>query len=207
MFGPSADFARPVPVTAAIAAADWLLLAGDETALPAIGTLIESLPPGTRAVAYIEVADAGEEQRFDTRGDVTVHWLRRDGVPAGHAGLLAGAVRQAAFPAGTMFAWLGGEAGAVRAIRRHLIGERGVDRRSIEFAGYWRTRLTQDDAPTEADLADARELLALATDAPTPQPVDDAPEVRPAREAAGATSRPLRRAASTGRTSQVARLG
>ena len=46
---------------------DWYLLAGDETALPAIGRRLEELPAGTRALVVIEVADAGEEQRFETR--------------------------------------------------------------------------------------------------------------------------------------------
>ena len=159
MFGPSAEFARPVPITAEIAAADRLLIAGDEAALPAIGTLIESLPPGARATAYVEVHDAAEEQRLDTHGDVTVHWPHR---ASGES--LAGAVRAAPFPEGRVFAWLGGEAGTVREIRRHLVGERGLDRRSIEFTGYWRRRLTQDDAPTEEDLADAQELVARATE-------------------------------------------
>ncbi|MEV0778957.1 SIP domain-containing protein [Streptomyces sp. NPDC050428] len=70
------------------------------------------------------------------------------------------AVRGAAFPAGSVFARLGGEASTVRALRRHLVGERGLDRRSVHFTGYWRRTLTQDDAPTESDLAEARERLA-----------------------------------------------
>lgn len=170
MFGPSAYFAEPVP----LGTTDWMLLAGDESALPAIGTIIEALPTGARAVAYVEVRDASEEQRFESAGEVTVHWLHRaasagngsagegsarEGA-AGEGGALVAAVRAAAFPAGSMYAWLGGEAGAVRALRRHLVGERGLDKRSIHFTGYWRRRLTHDDAPTEADLAEARERLA-----------------------------------------------
>lgn len=162
MFGPSADFARPVPLAASIAAADWLLLAGDESALPAIGTLVEALPPGHRAVAFVEVRDAAEEQPLHTRGELTVHWLHRGAAPAGRTDLLVRAVRAARLPEGRMFAWLAGEAGAVRALRRHLVDERGVPKRAIDFSGYWRVRLTQDDAPTEADLADAAELLARA---------------------------------------------
>ncbi|MFI0731183.1 siderophore-interacting protein [Streptomyces sp. NPDC021225] len=158
MFGPSAAFARPVP----LGEADWTLLAGDESALPAIGTLIEALPEGARAVAYIEVADAAEEQRFTTAGEVEVHWLHRNGRPTGGGGSLLDAVRSAAFPPGSVFAWLAGEAGAVRSLRRHLVGERGIDRRSIDFTGYWRLKLTQDDAPTEEDLAEARERVADA---------------------------------------------
>ncbi|MFF3753165.1 siderophore-interacting protein [Streptomyces sp. NPDC002018] len=157
MFGPSAHFAVPVP----LGTADWMLLAGDETALPAIGTLVEALPRGARAVVYAEVRDAAEEQRFETAGDVTVHWLHRGQAPAGHGPLVA-AVRSAVFPAGSVVAWLAGEAGVVRALRRHLVGERGLDRRSVLFTGYWRVALTQDDAPTEADLAEARERLADA---------------------------------------------
>nr|WP_188296427.1 SIP domain-containing protein [Streptomyces sp. CBMA156] len=70
------------------------------------------------------------------------------------------AVRSAGLPAGRPFAWLAGEAGAVRALRRHLVEERGVPKASIDFTGYWRHRLTQDDAPTAEDLADAQERLA-----------------------------------------------
>jgi NADPH-dependent ferric siderophore reductase len=162
MFGPSSNFARPIPIGASIGAFDWLLLAGDETALPAIGTLIESLPAGARAVAYIEVSDAAEEQRFDTRGEVTVHWVHRGKILARRSDVLVEAVRGAKFPSGSVFAWLAGESGAVRALRRHLVNERGVEKRSIDFAGYWRPKLTQDDAPTEEDVTDAQELMAHA---------------------------------------------
>ncbi|MFD5114052.1 siderophore-interacting protein [Streptomyces sp. NPDC058220] len=158
MFGPSAYFATPVPV----GTTDWMLLAGDETALPAIGTLVEALPEGARAVVFVEVLDAAEEQRFETAGDVTVHWLHRGAAPAGSGGPLAAAVRAAVFPEGSVLAWLAGEAGAVRTLRRHLVEERGLGKRAVHFAGYWRLALTQDDAPTEADLAEARERLAEA---------------------------------------------
>lgn len=155
MFGPSAYFAEPVP----LGTTDWMLLAGDESALPAIGTIVEALPEGARAVAYVEVWDGAEEQRFESAGEVTVHWLHR-AASTGDGSPLVEAVRAAEFPAGSAFAWLGGEAGAVRALRRHLVGERGLDRRSVHFTGYWRRSLTQDDAPTEADLAEARERSA-----------------------------------------------
>lgn len=149
MVGPSSAYARPLP------AADWLLLAGDETALPAIGTLLESLPAGARAVVYAEVADEAEEQVLTSPGEVTVHWVHRD-----RGEQLVDAVRGAVLPAGSGAAWLAGEAGAVRALRRHLVEERGLPKGAVEFSGYWRERLTQDDAPTEEDLAWAKERAA-----------------------------------------------
>ena len=155
MFGPSAYFAEPVP----LGTTDWTLLAGDASALPAIGTIVEALPAGARALVYVEVWDAAEEQRLASAGEVTVRWLHRSPA-AGEVPSLVEAVRGAQFPAGSVFAWLGGEAGAVRALRRHLLGERGVDRRSVHFTGYWRRGLTHDDAPTETDLAEARQRLA-----------------------------------------------
>ncbi|MDG4863703.1 siderophore-interacting protein [Streptomyces sp. T-3] len=158
MFGPSAYFAKPLP----LGSTDWTLLAGDETALPALGTIIEALPEGARAVAFIEVADAAEQQRFETRGDLTVHWLHRDGTPPGRSDVLLEALRTEDFPEGSVYAWLAGESGVVRALRRHLVDDRGIAKRSVDFTGHWRLRLTQDDAPTEADLADAAELLAQA---------------------------------------------
>lgn len=160
MFGPSPDYVRPVPLATSVAASDWLLLAGDETALPAIGALVETLPADARAVAYIEVDNPAEEQRLTTRGQLAVHWLHRNGVPAGRGDLLTEAVRAADFPPGKVFAWLAGEAGVVRTLRRHLVDERGVDKRSIDFTGHWRHTLSQDDNPTAEDLAEAQERLA-----------------------------------------------
>lgn len=151
MVGPSSAYARPLPE------AGHLLLAGDESALPAIGTILEALPAGARATVCAEVADAAEEQRFDSAAEVTVRWVHRDGGES-----LLDAVRSAALPGEGVAGWLAGEAGTVRALRRHLVEERGLPRSAVEFSGYWRRALTQDDAPTEEDLAWARERAADA---------------------------------------------
>ncbi|MFQ3556630.1 siderophore-interacting protein [Streptomyces gramineus] len=160
MVGPSALYAGPASLTDSIASADWLLIAGDETALPAIGTLLEALPERVRAEVYIEVADQTAQQTFRTAGDVTLYWLHRGGIPAGRSDALIDAVRGAEFPPGRPFAWLAGEAGVVRTLRRHLVNDRGFDKRAIDFSGYWRVKLTQDDAPTAEDMAEAQERLA-----------------------------------------------
>ncbi|MFJ1899321.1 siderophore-interacting protein [Streptomyces sp. NPDC088115] len=149
MVGPSSAYARPLP------RAGHLLLAGDESALPAIGTILEALPAGARATVCAEVADAAEEQRFDSAAEVTVCWVHRD-----RGGSLLDAVRSAELPRGGTAGWLAGEAGTVRALRRHLVEERGLPRSAVEFSGYWRRALTQDDAPTQEDLEWAAERAA-----------------------------------------------
>ncbi|WP_245930279.1 SIP domain-containing protein [Allonocardiopsis opalescens] len=170
MFGPSPYFARPVRLLASVRAADWLLIAGDETALPAIAAILEQRDPATPALAFIEVAGPEDELPPAAKGTAEVRWLHRGSVPPGRADLLPEAVRAAEFPPGRPFAWLAGEAGTVRTLRRHLIGERGLDRASIEFTGHWRLRLSQDDAPTEDDLAEARERVAAAEAAASAPP-------------------------------------
>ncbi|MEW2067378.1 siderophore-interacting protein [Streptomyces sp. NPDC007346] len=151
MVGPSSLYARPLPEVAS------MLLAGDETALPAIATVLEALPAATRAVVYAEVADAGEELELPAAaGGAEVRWIHRD-----RGGSLLEAVRGAgAALDGVDAAWVAGEASAVRALRRHLVEERRLPKGSVEFSGYWRRALTQDDAPTEEDLAWAAERAA-----------------------------------------------
>ncbi|WP_328444420.1 siderophore-interacting protein [Amycolatopsis sp. NBC_00438] len=142
-YGPDALYRRPLP------SGDVVLLAGDETAIPAVWSLLSEVD---NAVVFLEVPDEAEEQPMP--GDV--RWLHRDGAP--HGTKLLEAVREAKVD-GSAGAWLAGEAGTVRALRRHLVGERGIDKGAIEFTGYWRRKLTQDDAPTPEDLADAAEKL------------------------------------------------
>ena len=145
-FGPSRDYARP------LGAADLLVFAGDETALPAIASLLELLPASQERLAYVEVADPVEQQ--DIPG---VRWVHRS---AGED--LVSVVTSADVP-GSVWVWLGGEASAVRALRRHFVAL-GVSKKDIEFAGYWRRSLTQDDAPTADDLAEAQERIAALSE-------------------------------------------
>ncbi|HVV10748.1 siderophore-interacting protein [Amycolatopsis sp.] len=127
---------------------DWQLLVGDETALPAIGAILADLPRGAVARAYIEIDDLAEEQELATDGDVEINWVHRGSSP--HGAALLSAVREAKFPDGAPYAWISGEAGMVKYARRHLVRERGVDKRAITFTGYWRKGVNQDDDAAES---------------------------------------------------------
>lgn len=169
------------PVTATT-----LLLAGDETAAPAITSIIATLPAGTRAHAFIEVPEHGDALPVAVPEGVTLTWLPRhdaQGARHDHGVLLDAAVREcmskhcaelataesaarkaargtepedvdidseilwdvpaghdeAGLPALTgCYAWVAGEAAVVRDLRRHLVRDLGIDRRSVAFMGYWR---------------------------------------------------------------------
>ncbi|WP_059009532.1 siderophore-interacting protein [Streptomyces specialis] len=143
------DF-RPPPDT------DWVLVTGDATALPAVAGILAWLPPGTRATVWIEADHAADLQELPTEADAEITWLFRDRLPHAirRAALLA-AVRDSAFPPGTPYAWLAGEAGAVRDLRRHLVNERAVDRRRITHTGYWRRGASEEDLLAEAVATEA----------------------------------------------------
>jgi NADPH-dependent ferric siderophore reductase len=117
-------------------AADFHLVVGDESALPAVATVLAALPGGAPAVAYLEVAEAAEEQPLPGAADV--HWVHRGDRPAGEP--LADAVQAATLPGGRGQAWLAGESACVRDLRRHLLDDRGLDRRAVYSTGYWRSR-------------------------------------------------------------------
>ncbi|HXV94814.1 MAG TPA: siderophore-interacting protein [Pseudonocardia sp.] len=117
-------------------AAEHHVVIGDESALPAVATVLEALPQDVPALVFVEVADADEEQPLP--GTATVRWVHRGGRPAGEP--LAEVVRTAELPSGHVQVWLSGESACVRDLRRHLLDERGVDRRSVYATGYWRAR-------------------------------------------------------------------
>jgi NADPH-dependent ferric siderophore reductase len=117
---------------------DWYLLAGDETALPAIGRRLEELPASTRAVVVAEIADAGEEQHFDTRARLETHWLHRDGAELGDKSLLQKAIAELPLPPGDGYAWVAAEAATAKAIRQHLVDERGLSKDRVKAAAYWK---------------------------------------------------------------------
>lgn len=124
---------------------DGYLLAGDATGLPSIARRLEELPAGTPVVAVIEVANESEELPLTTRADLRVIWLHRDEAALDATGLLAAAIAGLELPAGDLFAWAAGEAGSVRAVRRHLLDERGIPDARMRMTGYWKRAVANYD--------------------------------------------------------------
>jgi len=154
------------------AGARTLLLAGDETAVPAVCSVLEQLSPGTPTLALLEVPHEADVLPVATPAGAEVRWLprQRRGERHPHGRLLTEAVRSAvsglaapraraagdledvdvdgsvlwdvpAAPeagADGLYAWLAGEAGMVKELRRHLVRDIGVPRSSVAFMGYWR---------------------------------------------------------------------
>lgn len=123
--------------------ADWHLMVGDESALPAIAAALESVPPTARAVAILVCEGPGHELDLACPGDLEVQWHYRTG-DAADAHLLLEAVRALRFPEGRVHGFVHGEAGEVRDVRRHLLGERGIERSALSVSGYWRRTMTDE---------------------------------------------------------------
>ncbi|NKX55196.1 siderophore-interacting protein [Arthrobacter mobilis] len=172
IIGPNAAAAN-CPTARAYGGIEWrpglashVLLAGDETALPAIAAILESLPADITGTAVLEVPHAADFQDLATAARVDIRWLERGRRP--HGELLEAAVRRAVAVPGAglapaagsepeevnvdetilwettagstrpFYAWIAGEAAVVRELRRYLVRDAGIDRRQVAFMGYWR---------------------------------------------------------------------
>ncbi|KAM9866930.1 hypothetical protein ACIFOC_00251 [Leucobacter aridicollis] len=118
--------------------ADWLLIGGDDTALPALARWLESMPPATQGVALLEVDGAASEFEIAHPEGMEIRWLHRNGVPAARSTVLIDAVRAERWQSGEPFCWFAGETGVLRPIRTYLRKERGLGRERVEVTGYWR---------------------------------------------------------------------
>jgi NADPH-dependent ferric siderophore reductase len=121
---------------------DWSLLVADETGLPALAAIAETLPPGHRAAALVEVSAPDEEQPIDSAADVDVRWIHRNGTEPAGTTLLADAVAAWTPPAGDGRVWGGGEALAMRHVRRTAREQHGLPASSVSVLGYWKHRDT-----------------------------------------------------------------
>jgi NADPH-dependent ferric siderophore reductase len=139
------------PGGGSIGEADWYLLAGDETALPAIARILEELPAGAKAVVRIEVADAAERRDLRSSAKLDLQWLCRDGALAGTTDRLVRAVRDVALPSDgrPVFAWTGCEHAAFRSIRKYLREECRLSRNEHLAVAYWRRGFSGDTARKE----------------------------------------------------------
>jgi len=117
-------------------AAERWWIAGDESAIPAVGTLLEALPDSAAAEVHLEVAGPDDEIELASAAKTTITWHHRR-TPDAWGAELDEAARGAAIADGTKV-WVACEAAAMREIRRYLIGERRLPASSLVTRGYWR---------------------------------------------------------------------
>ncbi|PFG20768.1 siderophore-interacting protein [Serinibacter salmoneus] len=121
------------------------LLVGDASALPAIAVALERLRPGATADVVIGVASAADEIPLDTRATAQITWVHEGAAAAGPGEALVAAVHALDLPEGEgIDAFVHGEAGWVKALRRHLRFERGIPRERLSISGYWRLGSTDE---------------------------------------------------------------
>jgi NADPH-dependent ferric siderophore reductase len=129
--------------------AQWLLVAGDESAIPAVATILEVVPDHVRTQVLLEVNDAADEFAIaPRRPNVSLRWLHRAQPIVGHGGgaragiELAAAIAAFELPGGAGRIYVACEADAMRGIRRQLLRERAVSRDWLTTRGYWKQGAT-----------------------------------------------------------------
>ncbi len=141
--GDRIQFAGPSSGYAPDPDADWHLMAGDESALPAIAASLERVPAGRPAMTVLVVDGLDHELDLACGGELSLTWLHRHDHP-GDTDLLVSAVGALDFPEGQVDVFVHGEAGETRAVLRHLLGERGIEKASTSISPYWRRSFTDE---------------------------------------------------------------
>jgi NADPH-dependent ferric siderophore reductase len=117
---------------------DWELLVGDESALPAILSILDAERLDLRAEVFLEVPSSDDIRSLTTPDNVNVHWLPRNNRPAVPGQLALDVVTNATLPPGRFFTFVAGEDQLPVRLQRHLVTERSTDPTDITAIGYWR---------------------------------------------------------------------
>jgi NADPH-dependent ferric siderophore reductase len=127
--------------------ADWHLLVGDPSVIPAISAALARIPAGVPVHVLIEVDGEDDRQELASPGALELTWVDRDpgsGVHGDGSEPLAEALKDYIFPEGRVHAFVHGEASSVRAVRRHLLVDRGLPREDVSVSGYWKRTRTEE---------------------------------------------------------------
>jgi NADPH-dependent ferric siderophore reductase len=121
---------------------DWYLLAGDESALPAICSALEALSGDARGIAYLETCDPGEYLEAKVPSGMEVRWLHRT-EPGSQPRLLADALLAGSWLSGRADVFAHGERESMKAVRAALKARSG-EGDHVSLSGYWAAGRTED---------------------------------------------------------------
>lgn len=142
--GDAVAYAGPGSTKLVDETADWFLLAGDMTALPAIAANLEQLPQNAKGYAVIEITEEGDEQDIATPQGVEVSWIINP-TPGQNTQPFIDAVRAVPWRDGVPGAWLACEFTTMRTLRSYFKDERDVGRKQLYASSYWKYGLTEEE--------------------------------------------------------------
>ncbi len=116
---------------------DWYLMIGDEASIPSFKRRLAELPSNSLSVVLIEVEDEKHEVELHGSGTHEIHWIHRNGRPAGDPQALKEALSQITFAEGDCFTWIATERAAAMFLRDYLVQERSLNTEWIKATGYW----------------------------------------------------------------------
>ena len=159
---------------------DWLVLVGDETALPAIGRFLDERPVDLPVQVLVSVSDPTAQQELAVRAQDRLTWIvaAPDDPQA-----LADAVSALDLPDGNGYVWAGAESRALLPVRRELKTVRNLPKDRMNVTGYWHAA-----ARTSAQTSIPSPVPWLATRAAVQLGLLDAVAQAPARPLAEAAS-------------------
>jgi NADPH-dependent ferric siderophore reductase len=113
----------------------WCVFLADHAALPAVAAILESLPAALRTLVIVELQDPQDALQLESDAELEIRWLTETGAPCDQ---LIAAARELTLPDGSGEVWVGCEAGQMRQIRAHLLGELQLGPRSLHTRAYWK---------------------------------------------------------------------
>ncbi|QQA45088.1 siderophore-interacting protein [Pelagovum pacificum] len=142
--GDMLGFAGPGPVKVEHWEADFYLCAADMSAIPVAAATLEAMPRDAKGLAIFEVTDPADRQEIDAPEGVEMRWLVHPD-PHRPSDAQVELIRTMDWPEGRVQTCIAGEQSVIRALRQHLLNERGVARADAYVSGYWKIGLVEDE--------------------------------------------------------------
>ena len=153
--GPAANWARsckpgdeimvggPGPKKLLDFSADWFLLVGDMSALPAISANIERMGPDAKGYALLEIIHENDRQDIDSPPNLQIEWIENND-PESPNTILLDHVKALNWLPGRPSVWVAGEFSQSLSIRSLMKKGRNLTREQMYASSYWQIGQTED---------------------------------------------------------------
>lgn len=124
--------------------ADWFLIAGDMTALPAVSVNLEILPKHARGYTVIEVQSEADMQALEKPDNITIEWVINPH-PGETNTALSDVVKKLPWGDGRASVWAACEFTSMKELRTYFREERGLGRDDFYISSYWKLGMNEDN--------------------------------------------------------------